>query len=160
MSRGADRTYKKEIAHINAGTGGASLIMVFAVLCLTVFAALSLATAAAEYRTAERFADSTAAYYKADSEAVTVRNGIQNMLAEGAAPETVAAAYGAACSPGSEAAQTLISYTVPLDDGISCLAVTLRYDKARRMLTTAVWQKQDIKEWQPDENIDVADPTE
>ena len=46
--------------------GGASLLVVFAVLCLTVFALLSLSTVRANGRLSEASAQAVADYYAAD----------------------------------------------------------------------------------------------
>lgn len=51
------------------GVGGSSLLVIFAVLCLTVFALLSLSTALAEKRMADASAQSVSAYYEADLQA-------------------------------------------------------------------------------------------
>jgi len=49
--------------------GGSSLLVIFAVLCLTVFALLSLSTVQAEKRMADASAQAVTAYYEADLEA-------------------------------------------------------------------------------------------
>ena len=49
--------------------GGSSLLVIFAVLCLTVLALLSLSTVLAEQRLSESAAEATRAYYRADTEA-------------------------------------------------------------------------------------------
>ena len=49
--------------------GGSSLLVIFAVLCMTVFAVLSLSTVLAEQRLSEAAAESVAAYYRADLQA-------------------------------------------------------------------------------------------
>ena len=49
--------------------GGSSLLVIFAVLCMTVFAVLSLSTILAEQRLSETAAESVAAYYRADLQA-------------------------------------------------------------------------------------------
>ena len=49
-----------------AAVGGSSLLVIFAVLCLTVFALLSLSSAQAERRQADAATDSVRAYYDAD----------------------------------------------------------------------------------------------
>lgn len=46
--------------------GGSSLLVIFAVLCLTVFALLSVSTVRADARLSEASAESVAAYYAAD----------------------------------------------------------------------------------------------
>lgn len=49
--------------------GGSSLLAIFAILCLTVFALLSLSTAQAETRLAEASLRGVTGYYAADCEA-------------------------------------------------------------------------------------------
>lgn len=49
--------------------GGSSLLVIFSVLCLTVFALLSLSTVQAEKRLSDTAADAVTAYYEADLEA-------------------------------------------------------------------------------------------
>lgn len=52
--------------------GGASLLVVFAVLCITVFALLSLSTVQANRRLAQAYVRSVEDYYAADCEAQAV----------------------------------------------------------------------------------------
>ena len=49
--------------------GGSSLLVMFAVLCLTVFALLGLTTVRADGRLSQAGADAVAAYYEADARA-------------------------------------------------------------------------------------------
>ena len=49
-----------------AGVGSVTLIMFFSVLCLTVFAVLSLSSARAELSLTNRYVDSVEGYYEAD----------------------------------------------------------------------------------------------
>ena len=51
------------------GVGSASVLIIFVLLCLTVFATLSLVSAQADLRLAERAAETTAAWYEADGRA-------------------------------------------------------------------------------------------
>lgn len=52
--------------------GGSSLIVTFAVLCLTVFALLGLSTVRADQRLADISANSVSAYYEAELQAETI----------------------------------------------------------------------------------------
>ena len=49
--------------------GGSSLLVIFAVLCLVIFALLSLSTVTADVRLAEKSRDFVTEYYAADAEA-------------------------------------------------------------------------------------------
>lgn len=52
--------------------GGSSLIVMFAVLCLTVFALLGLSTAQANMRLSDAAADAVTGYYEADCAAEAI----------------------------------------------------------------------------------------
>lgn len=65
--------------------GGASLLVIFAVLCLTVFTLLSISTASANARLSEVSADSVSAYYDAEGRA----NEIFARLRAGEIPDSV-----------------------------------------------------------------------
>ena len=62
---------KKDALSIPA-VGGSSLLVVFCVLCLTVFALLSLSTVQAEKRLSDKAAQAVEDYYRADLEAEIV----------------------------------------------------------------------------------------
>ena len=49
-----------------AAVGGSSLLVIFAVLCLTVFALLALSTVQADGRLSQKTAQAVAEYYDAD----------------------------------------------------------------------------------------------
>lgn len=142
---------RKEDRPLGLNIGSASIIMIFAILCLTVFSALSLVTAVSEKKTAQRFADATAAYYEADSEAVKIKNDIQASLDAGSAPQQAAAANNAAY----EEAVPAITYNVPLADGKSQISVILAYDSAENSVKVVSWEKTDISVWTPDDDISV-----
>lgn len=59
---------KKDLISAPA-VGGSSLLVIFAVLCLTVFALLSVSTVQAEKRLSDRAAQAVTDYYRADLEA-------------------------------------------------------------------------------------------
>ena len=55
------------------GTGTISLVLIFAVLCLTIFAVLTLSTANAEKTLVTRSASFVASYYEADFQATRIK---------------------------------------------------------------------------------------
>lgn len=61
--------------------GFPSIIMVFIMICLVTFAALSLLTANSDYRLSQKMADKTSAYYEADALAQNVTYQIDQALA-------------------------------------------------------------------------------
>lgn len=60
--------------------GSVSLLMIFIVLCMVTFAALSLSTAATDYRSAQTLAGHTTAYYKASNKAEKKLARAENIL--------------------------------------------------------------------------------
>lgn len=81
-------------------TGGVSLLVVFAVLCLTVFALMSLSTVQADSRLADASLLAVSDYYAADCEAWR----ILALLMEGERPEGVMQDNG------------VYSYTCPISE--------------------------------------------
>lgn len=67
--------------------GGSSLLVIFAVLCLTVFALLGLSTVQADKRLSDASANAVSGYYAADCQA----EQILAQLREGQIPEGVRA---------------------------------------------------------------------
>ena len=65
--------------------GGSSLLVIFAILCLTVFAILALSTAKAEQKLSQISANAVSAYYQADADAELIFSEIRN----GNVPENV-----------------------------------------------------------------------
>ena len=65
------------------GIGGASLLMILTILALTAFAVLSLSTATAQLRLANKSATYLTEYYSADSLAEILRYQIAQGLSEG-----------------------------------------------------------------------------
>ena len=89
--------------------GGSSLLVIFAVLCLTVLALLSLITVLAEQRLSQAHARSVEEWYGADLQA-------QEIFARLRSGETV---------PGVERREDTCQYSVPVS-GHQTLQVTLR----------------------------------
>ena len=57
---------KKNRGPVVPAIGGSSLLVIFSVLCLTIFSLLSFSTALAEKRTADASAQAVTNYYEAD----------------------------------------------------------------------------------------------
>lgn len=118
--------------------GGSSLLTIFAVLCLTVFAALSLATATADARLSQKSADAVREYYAADTAA-------EEMLARlraGETPEGVAVSGDA------------YAYAVPISE-----TQELRVELTRTDKTWVVTRYQAVYtgDWTPDTGLGLWD---
>ena len=115
--------------------GGVSLLVVFAVLCLTVFALLGLATVQADLRLADASARSVKAYYEADCRAQELLARLKN----GEFPEDV-------YLDGEH-----YVFDVPITEGQK-LSVELARD-----FTVLRWQAVSAREWESDETLDIWD---
>ena len=122
--------------------GGSSLLVIFAVLCLTVFALLGLSTVQAGGRLSEASAEAVSAYYAADcrAEAILAR------LRAGELPEGVEETVtpeGRTCA-----------YTCPISD-TQTLAVEVRLEGTD--YTVLRWQAVSTADWAADETLDLWD---
>lgn len=126
-----------------AAVGGSSLLVIFAVLCLTVFALLTLSTAAADSRLSQDAADAVEAYYQADSQA----EALWARLRDGEQPKEVTKTM-------EDAGSTLYKYTVPISQEQE-LQVCLRLKDGT--WTVVQWQAVSTADWQADEDLTVWD---
>lgn len=120
--------------------GGTSLLAVFAVLCLTVFALLGLSTVQANGRLADASTGAVSGYYAADYEA----EQILALLRAGQLPEGVSAQDG------------VYSYACPISDA-QTLMVEVRLEGTD--YTVLRWQAVSATEWQADGSLTVWDGT-
>lgn len=118
--------------------GGSSLLVIFAVLCLTVFALLSLSTVQAGGRLSETSAQAVSDYYDADCEA----EEIFARLRAGERPAGVTETDG------------VYAYTCPVSETRQ-LQVELLQDGEN--WTVLRWQTESIVEWEANEFLDVWD---
>lgn len=124
--------------------GGISLLVVFAVLCLTVFALLALTTVQADVRLADASVQAVADYYAADCRA-------QELLARvrsGELPEEVSV---------SGADPMHISYACTISDTQELQVEA--YVNRDGSYTILRWQAAPTQEWESDESLNIWDGT-
>ena len=125
--------------HVGSSTvGGSSLLVIFAVLALTVFALLSLSTARAGERLSTTSADAVSAYYQADCRA----EEILARLRSGEMPDGVTVADG------------IYSYTCSISD-TQALEVSVQLENG--FYTILRWQSVSTTDWQPDDTLNLWD---
>jgi hypothetical protein len=120
--------------------GGSSLLVIFAVLCLTVFALLGLSTVQADGRLSDSAAQAVTGYYDADCRA----ERILAQLRSGEMPE------------GVTQSGSVYSYTCPVSE-TQQLQVEVRLEGGS--YTVLRWQLVSVADWQPDQSIDLWDGT-
>ncbi len=117
--------------------GGSSLLVIFAVLCLTVFAMLSLTQAQADRRLARNSWSAVTGYYQADCQA----QEILSQLRAGERPDGVTA-------------EGVFSYACPISDA-QTLEVRVRL--AGESYEILAWRAVFTADWQADEDLDLWD---
>jgi len=136
-----------------AGVGTISLVMIFATLCLTVFAMLTLSTSNTEKILADRTSHFVKSYYEADSQATKIRAALLDSYNRGVFPESVDGVYVAY---EESAGETFVSYSCKISD-VQELLVRLRLDTNGD--TVLEWRAGYSQDWIFDDSVNVWDGT-
>ena len=118
--------------------GGSSLLVIFAVLCLTIFALLALSGVQATQRLADAAVQAVSDYYQADCQA----EQILAQLRQGERPQGVQEQNG------------IYTYSCPISD-TQALEVAVELDGISYQILR--WQAVSTAEWQPDDDLAVWD---
>ena len=118
--------------------GGSSLLVIFAVLCLTIFALLSLSTVQADRRMAEASYQAVQGYYEADTEAELILANLRS----GNLPDNVTKK------------DNLYSYTCEVSETQALEVEVQITEDSYRVLR---WQLVSTTEWEADDGLDVWD---
>lgn len=132
---------------VGMNVGSATLVMVFSVLCLTIFAALSVVTAQSEWNLAQKTADAVTAYYQADSIGVDIFN---QMVAQYDGAFTLPEEYPSQLDvvDGVEYA----SYWIAIDETQNLWVQVYQEDG---IVKVARWQVEESGTWITDQSLDV-----
>lgn len=133
------------------GLGSVSVVVIFAVLCLTVFAVLSLTTARNGASLAEVSAQAVSDYYEADLRCSEMVQNLVDVLEAGGDVEALTQSLGADSQWVDDALE--VSFSQPAGEKQE-LAVRLRL-RAGQELEILTWQIQDAGQWVPDEGLSV-----
>ena len=157
--------------------GSVTLMMIFIVLCMVTFAALSLSSASYDWRSAKKSADHTTAYYQTSNQAETILSDIDQMLTDcrsasnGNALRSSDPSYyyqqvKFSCEKWKE---PVLSYQVPISDS-QVLQVVLSLLNPYETQATAestdsdsfyritAWQVLSTKEWNGDNSLKLMQP--
>lgn len=119
--------------------GGSSLLVIFAVLCLTVFALLTLSTVQANGRLSDRSAQAVLDYYQADTQA----EHILAQLRQGTVPQGV-----------TDEGDGRYSYACPISD---TQALDVQVQIIGSEYTVLRWQAVSTTDWETDDSLAVWD---
>lgn len=133
--------------------GSISLLVIFLVLCMSIFAVLSLTTAKAELRLSEKSAQAIKDYYAADLICMERIQRLQDLLDQGAGSsgivaETMVFGGTAAIRDGI----VHIEFSQPIMDGQD-LRVELAV--ANGNVSIVGWKSVDVGPWEPDYSLNV-----
>lgn len=144
-------------------TGTTSLIMIFVVLALVTFAALSLSASSAGWRMAQKMADRTAAYYRAEAEAMTLLADLEERLEtvrEYSTEENYVRQVQEAAASWEEVRweEDCICWEVPIQEGQE-LAAAVRsvYERTPEdtLYEIVTWNTQDTEPWQSRQTLEL-----
>jgi len=138
------REYEKEERSFPAVTGASSLLVIFSVLCLTVFSLLSLSTVSADHRIEQENMRAIRAYYAADLNANEILSEIR---AGKVREEMVSITEGEGYS--------LYEYEFPAGEDQILKVKAKVYDNEGSDYEILQWQLVNTKEWEPDTDIPV-----
>lgn len=142
------REHKEETA-FPAVTGASSLLVIFSVLCLSVFALLSLSTVLANRRIRENNTAAVQGYYDAEEKA----NQILAKLRQGEVPEGVSVT-----TPAGADSAVIYEYSCPISETQQlCVTVQMEQEGApdARGYTVLRWQAVSTLDWEADETLPV-----
>lgn len=118
--------------------GGSSLLVIFAVLCLTVFALLGLSTVQADSRLSEASANAVSAYYQADAQAESTLA----LLRSGQTPDWISV-HG-----------DIYSFVCPISE---TQELQVEVQHSGEAWTVLRWQAVSVTQWEADDSLDVWD---
>lgn len=125
------KTKKTSYPPINIGTS--FMLVVFIIICMVIFSALSLSSALKDYDSSQKAAERTRNYYNACNQAEEIRAEIESQTAT----------------------QDMIEYTVPIDEN-EILHVTLkRRSDNHPKYSVYSWTKQSTAEWSGNQTLPV-----
>ncbi|NCC86798.1 MAG: hypothetical protein EOM05_02875 [Clostridia bacterium] len=144
---------ERKTAGVNVG--GASIIMVFSVLCLTIFAVLTLVSANAESTLAKKSATVISNYYVADENATETLAKVYEIVGGESSLQDIkvkTAGLSNDISTTEEAGLLYILYSEKIDDSQN-LNVKLRTDGDKVDVLT--WKVESTAQWEPDTGLNV-----
>lgn len=150
MSEPTERVEQNDRKSSGINIGSASIIMVFSVLCLTVFAVLTFLTANSEYKLAVRSADSVKNYYAADTAACEKVAELQNAakLGDGSFMALANAAEALGMKTNNTEDGLIFEFVQPIDEKQE-LSIMLNYTGSD--VETIKWKVVSSGEWNGDQ---------
>lgn len=141
---------RKKAAGGGISVGSSSILVIFVVLALTAFAALSLTTAGSDLRLTRRVARATQEFYAADAQAVELTSELREARA-GLRPEQFPAE---AQRLGWSVNGMFLERSIPIE-GDQTLEITVDYSQTPMRITR--WQVVNEADWQEQDSFTLWD---
>jgi hypothetical protein len=139
------------------GVGTVSLVLIFAVLCITVFSVLTLSTANTERIMANRTADFISSYYNADTQATIIKAHIieshrnDTLLSD---IETTLTSFGVRIIAEQLDDTIYVAFIYEINDALD-LSVKLQLSEASEAVLE--WRMVNSQDWEVDDSLSVWD---
>lgn len=124
--------------------GSATLVMIFSILCLTIFAVLSVVTAGNAWTLAKKSADSVTAYYVADTQAIAIYD---QLTADFDGTVTLPTAC-----PAQVDGEGNLNYWVTIDDN---QVLWVQLYQREGTLEIGRWEVEKQGDWEADQSLDI-----
>ncbi|MEA4815621.1 MAG: hypothetical protein VB120_02035 [Lachnospiraceae bacterium] len=132
--------------------GLSSLVVIFAVLCLTVFSVLSLSSAIVEKNLAEKSAASVKEYYEADFKAAEYVDKLKEIYSF--TGEFEDSSLGLEFEIEEALDGKYVSYAVPINES-QAISVVLKFSVDK--MNIEEWKVVQTGDWTPDDSLNVWD---
>lgn len=130
------------------GVGSASIMLVFAVLCLTIFTMISLSSATTDKALANRLETLVTGYYDADTLAELILSDLLAVVGEtGELPES---AYDVDIAVSEQDGVVSISYICPINDSKELMVEVDFYDGSYEI---KIWRMQETEPWHGETSV-------
>ncbi len=136
-----------------ATVGIVSLLVIFAVLCLTVFSVMALQTAIRERNFAQKRVVSQQNYYKAETKCAHIANEIGTLWEEKSEDELIAFLEENSLKYENNGSSIVVTYFCPIDEN-QIISVELSLSDTFNINR---WQILSTQDWIPDDSINVWD---
>lgn len=153
----------KKTSYPPANIGTSFMLVIFLVLCMIIFAVLSLSSALRDYNYSQKTADRTTAYYEANNLAEETLAKIDNILLEAYTnpiPENelqqqLLSIEGVTISSDDTHSGFLLEYAVTINEDEILQVILNIFPNNNERYTIISWKQIFVTEWEGDQSISV-----
>ena len=124
---------RKKTSYSPTNIGTSFLLVIFIILCMVIFAVLSLSSALKDYDASKQNAERAAAYYQACNEAEEIRGKIEVQ----------------------EPSETIIEYSVPVNENEALRVILEHTDNTEPIYQIKLWKLESTAQWEGSKTLPV-----